>query len=305
LRQSAIWPLLAKATHMRYVQGYLMIRIIHTLGGCGGTILSRCIGVLPGIALFSEINPASIRRFSYLDPLYQDRNWIHLLEAAELERFSELDLEKAEAFREVIAALHVRAVETGRHLVLRDFNLVDFVGIPFCASPPQKLTLYAALPAAIPTRSVAFIRHPMDQWSSICKHEEVRDLTPSTFCNAYAAFLHELGDIPIHRYEDFVERPKSCLQAICEDLLLPFDPAFIDRFQSFDYVTGDFSRHQEKSISAPAKRSLPPQALEEFRACGTFKLILSATGYEELGTPGPLQKRANAGGTDSSSLGLA
>lgn len=273
-----------------------MIRIVHTLGGCGGTVLSRCIGVMPGVALLSEINPASARHLSHLDPIYQDRNWIHLLEAADLERFSALNLEDTDAFRELMATFHVRAVEAGRHLVIRDYNFVDFVGFPSYASPPQELTLYAALPAAVPTRSVAFIRHPIDQWSSLCKHEKVRDLTPSVFCNAYAAFLHELGDIPIHKYEDFVERPRSCLEAICDDLLLPFDPTFSERFQSFDYVTGDFSRHQEKSISAPTRRSLSPQALEEFRASGSFTLILSATGYPDPGTPSRLSDAARAGG---------
>ena len=142
--------------------------------------------------------------------------------------------------------------------------------------------MYAALPTAVPTRSVAFIRHPIDQWSSLCKHHEVLHLTPSDFCNAYVAFLRELGDIPIHKYESFVERPESCLQAICDDLSLPFDPGFSERFQSYDYVTGDFSRHQEKSISAPARRSIQPQALEEFHTCATYKLILSATGYQDL-----------------------
>jgi hypothetical protein len=51
-----------------------MIHIVHTLGGCGGTLLSRCIGVLPGVVLLSEINPASVKLFSQFDPLYQDEN---------------------------------------------------------------------------------------------------------------------------------------------------------------------------------------------------------------------------------------
>jgi hypothetical protein len=106
-------------------------------------------------------------------------------------------------------------------------------------------------------------------------------LSPSAFCDAYAAFLHELRDTPIHKYEDFVQCPESCLQAICADLSLPFDPTFTERFHSFDYVTGDFTRHQEKSISVPAKRCVPLETLKEFRVNGAFRRILEVTGYPE------------------------
>ena len=172
--------------------------------------MSRCIGVMPGVALLSEINPASVKLFSRFDPLYQDRNWIHLLEAADLERLSQLRMEETEAFRDAIATFHLRATESGRHLVLRDYSYIDFIGIPFCPNPPQKLMLYGALPAGIPTRSVALIRHPVDQWSSLRKHDLVGDvLHPAVFCDAYASFLDQLGDIPVHKYEDFVDNPPA------------------------------------------------------------------------------------------------
>jgi len=59
-----------------------MIRIVHSIGGCGGTVLSRCLGILPGVVLFSEINPLSVKLFPHFDPLYQDRNWFQLLDRA-------------------------------------------------------------------------------------------------------------------------------------------------------------------------------------------------------------------------------
>jgi hypothetical protein len=263
-----------------------MIHIIHTLGGCGGTVLSRCVGVLPGVALLSEINPASVKLFSHFDPLHQDKNWLHLLGPADTERFSHMDLGNVEAFRELMDVFHGRACEARRHLVLRDYNFVDFVGVPFTADPPRQLTLYAALPAGVPTRATAFIRHPIDQWSSLCKHERVRAvLTASAFCEAYAAFLEELENIPTFKYEDFVACPEVRLRAICEALALPFDPSFAERFHTFDYVSGDFSRHQEKSISPPARRRLPPQILDEFRSSAAFRRILRATGYAEPSAP--------------------
>jgi hypothetical protein len=249
---------------------------------------------LPGVALLSEINPASVKLFATFDPLYQDRNWLHLLGPADTERFSRMDLGNVKAFRELVDVFHIRAREAGRRLVLRDYSLVDFVRLPFTADPPRRLALYAALPAGVPTRAAAFIRHPVDQWSSLLKHEIVRAvLTPSVFCEVYAAFLEELGTIPVYKYEDFVEDPRMQLRAICGDLALPFDPSFTERFHTFDYVTGDFTRHHEKSISLPSRRKLSPETLDEFRSCAAFRRILRTTGYAELDAPEPLGRGAH------------
>src|SRR6266436_2054528 len=216
-----------------------MIRIIHTMGGCGGTLLSRCVGVLPGIALLSEINPGSVKLFPQFDPLYQDKAWLHLLGTTEADHFSKKDLGVIENFRELVGTFYDRASAAGRHLVLRDYNYVDFVGVPFRADPPRRLTLYTALPPALSTTSVAFVRHPIDQWLSLCKHQQVSNvLTPSVFCEAYAAFLEEFGTERVYKYEDFVQNPNSELRAICNDLALPFEPSFMERFHQFDSVTG-------------------------------------------------------------------
>ena len=69
-----------------------MIRLVHNLGGCGGTLLSRCLGVLPRVALFSEINPLSVNLFAPFHPLYQDREWVQLLKEQDYETFLNVDL---------------------------------------------------------------------------------------------------------------------------------------------------------------------------------------------------------------------
>ena len=261
-----------------------MIRIIHTMGGCGGTLLSRCVGVLPGVALLSEINPGSLKLYPQFDPLYQDKTWLHLLGTNDADNFSEKDLGITENFRELIGAFHDRARVGGRHLILRDYNYIDFVGIPFIADPPRRMMLYKALPHGIPTTSVAFIRHPIDQWLSLCKHEPVRAvLKPSYFCEAYAAFLQEFGTKRVYKYEDFVQHPDTELRAICGDLALPFEPSFIEKFDKFDSVTGDLARLRERAISAPKKKVVPPASMDEFRSNPSFRYILQATGYADRG----------------------
>jgi hypothetical protein len=259
-----------------------MIRIIHTMGGCGGTLLSRCVGVLPGVALLSEINPGSVKLYPQFDPLYQDRTWLHLLGTTEADDFSKKDLGIIENFRELIGVFHDRACAAARHLILRDYNYVDFVGIPFIADPPRRLMLYTALPQGLSTTSVAFVRHPIDQWLSLCKHEHVRAvLKPSVFCEAYATFLQEFGTKRVYKYEDFVQNPDTELRAICSDLVLPFEASFIEKFVKFECVTGDLTRLREQAISAPKKKVLPPALMDEFRSSTHFRYILQATGYAD------------------------
>jgi hypothetical protein len=58
-----------------------------------------------------------------------------------------MDLGNVEAFRELVDVFYARASEAGRHLVLRDYSYVDFVGVPYTAYPPRRFKLYRALPA--------------------------------------------------------------------------------------------------------------------------------------------------------------
>lgn len=270
------------ATAPMYAPERRLIRIIHTLGGCGGTILSRCVGVLPDVALLSEVNPGSVNLFPRFHPLFQDSAWLHLLDAAQSEYFSKKDLGMVDTFRELVGAFHDRATASGRHLVIRDYNYVDFVGVPFLLTPPGSLMLYPALPLSISTVAVAFVRHPIDQWLSLCKHWQVRDaLTPAAFCEAYDAFLIALGTTRVYRYEDFVRNPATELRAMCRDLDLPFEASFIERFHHFDSVTGDMTRLRDRRISAPARSERFTEVRKEFRASHSFGKILLATGYAE------------------------
>jgi hypothetical protein len=257
-----------------------MIRVVHTLGGCGGTLLSRCLGVLPGVALLSEINPFSVKLFPHFDPLHQDRNWLHLLEAADLEKFSRMNLGAFDAFRDLLCTFHDRAEKLGRHLVLRDYNYVDFIGVPYIENPPRKRTMCRALPEGAPVSAIAFIRHPVDQWFSLRKHEHVKAvLTPAIFLGGYVAFLQDLGGIPVFRYEDFVRDPHAELGKMCRELDLEFDPEFEQRFFGYDHVTGDFSRHHERKISLSERKAVPEAVLEEFCSNPHFQTVLWLTGY--------------------------
>lgn len=261
-----------------------MIRLVHNLGGCGDTLLSRCLGVLPRVALFSEINPLSVNLFDQFHPLHQDREWVHLLKGKDYEDFSSVDLTQACDFRRLILCLYHRCTESGRHLVLRDYNFVEFIGIPFVCDPPCRRNIYTALPSHVPSAAVAFLRHPVDQWASLCKHAQVAAvLTPTVFMRAYANFLDNLRGVPIFRYEDFVRNPCDELRRMCATLRLDFDSSFIDKFAGFDGLTGDFTRHSETQISFPQPKRLPETVIREFLAAPDFKRAMGVGSYSFVG----------------------
>lgn len=259
-----------------------MIRILHSLGGCGGTLLSRCLAVMPRVALLSEVNPLAVHLFPAFNPLYQDQHWLHLLTDDDVQRLSAVDLSQTEGFRDMVDTLYGRAASAGRLLVIRDYNYVEFVGIPFLDRPPMRRVIYDALPEGVSTRRIAFVRHPIDQWLSLCKHGQLRSLLkPGNFCDAYAAFLKDLGGTPIFKYEDFVADPEGQMLRICAELKIPFDATFRDRFQTFSFVTGDFSREADTMISMSREARRPDRILEEFRSSPKFEVVLNSLDYEE------------------------
>jgi hypothetical protein len=258
------------------------LRLIHTLGGSGSTLLSRCLAVLPGVALLSEVNPAAVKLFPSFDPLYQDANWLHLLTNSDVERFSGMDLGQTETFRALIQVFYDRARSSNRHLVIRDYNYVEFIGAPYTTTPPRRMLLRDALPSAIPTSSIALIRHPTDQWISLSKHLQPSDVSPRAFCDAYAAFLRELGTTPVFKYEEFIANPEDQFRSMCRHLHLPFAPSFKEDFHQFDGVTGDLSRLRDQSIALPPRKSVPPEVMEEFQSADSFHFILANTGYQHM-----------------------
>jgi hypothetical protein len=257
-----------------------MLRLIHNLGGCGGTLLSRCIGVLPDVALLSEVNPASVNLYASFDPLYQDATWLHLLTETDREYFSRLNLQEVGNFRALIQLFYDRARARHQHLVIRDYNYIEFIGVPFCTHPPGRMALPAALPRDIAAVSIALIRHPVDQWLSLGSHQSPGSgVSPAAFCDAYMRFLNELGETPVYKYEEFIADPEAQFRAICEHLRLPFRPSFLERFHQFDSVTGNLVRLRDPSITLPARKVVAAEVMDAFRTSAAFHSILSKTGY--------------------------
>lgn len=244
--------------------------------------MSRCLGSLPAVALFSEINPQATKLFPAFDPMYQDREWVKLLQESDYQEFRTLDLGVHSVFGRLVERLYTRSRSTGRRLILRDYNYIDFIGLPFIETPPRRLSLLECLPPAVELCSIAFVRHPVDQWASLCKHSVVADLlTPGYFCDSYAEFLSQVDGMAVYRYEDFLREPRRQLERMCSDLDLPFDEHVLARFAEYRGVTGDLSRLEDRSIENASPRSISREHYTQFLHSRSYASILDNLGYAE------------------------
>ncbi len=188
--------------------------VIRNLGGCGSTILARVIAALPEVVLLSETNPRSSALYNgYMNPIVQVRNWLPEL-ASSISTFDEHELGYPPRFGELLECLHSEAEKLGLNLVIRDFNYVDFIGIPFVWPVPNDSSLDLAVAGRFCLSAIVVVRHPADQLASLRSHRAMQgNLNAEHYLNSYFAFLRAMKGAPSFRYEDIVTRTRSLFSA--------------------------------------------------------------------------------------------
>lgn len=188
----------------------------------GGTLLARCLASLPAVMLFSEVNPrrwpgAGNGRYTLNA---QARAW-HGIEL------------RAQGFADGASELAAYAAREGKHLVFRDWSVIDFVPMKENGfKPAGRFSAWDALAVLPQVRAFGFIRDAIDVWiSNGCRDDFFR------YYRAYLEALIGLG-IPIYRYEDFCADPDLFMQRLCAEMGLPYDPGY-QAFHRVGAVTGD------------------------------------------------------------------
>jgi hypothetical protein len=215
-----------------------IIRILHSLARSGGTIVSRCLGCMDGVALLSEVHPTLGGEFN--DPVRQAREWygVHNLHETE--------------FVDSIAEIAYRLEEQGKALVLRSWDHVDFVPCSHNRGKkiPRRSTLSEALRERFDLREVSLTRDMGDQFASLEKFGEpcnVGDLHGGRVAfEMQMSDSYTLGRVPIEEYENFVTNPERALRHICSALALPYDWQWEDKWHSYVNVTGDIENQRER-----------------------------------------------------------
>lgn len=153
----------------------------------GGTLVSRCLGCMNGVALLSEIHPAGVR---YFNPLNQAHHWFQLLTPWDLEHIAQ---GSGLSFSDAIGLINQRCREQGKHLVLRDWGHLDFTAVPFLDTPSYRLTLADVLAGEFSVVHTAVVRHPADQkLSALC--ERLKIPFDSTYKARWSSYDKITGD---------------------------------------------------------------------------------------------------------------
>ncbi|MDZ4735736.1 MAG: hypothetical protein SGJ07_05250 [Rhodospirillaceae bacterium] len=255
------------------------VRVLLHLARTGGTLISRCLASMAGVAVLSEIHPAGAAiHYPVYDPVEQAMRWYGLVDEGERAR---LGRTTPECFADAIALIRERAEARGLALVIRDWTQLDYLGAPFRRETAARSETIAALEDRFEIRSFATVRHPIGQWLSLRRIPGTKELTLEGFLAGYRRFAEDAVAMGFVRYEDFTAAPEVGLRQIATGLALPYDPSFVDRWTEYRHMTGDTPAADESTRRiAPAEaRPLPPGLVERFAAIADFNLAIGMLGY--------------------------
>ena len=252
------------------------VRSIHHFGASGGTLISRCIALMPNVTLLSEIDPLSYLGLSR-DPVqrhtFRPTDLIHAGRVA----LRPIDDATAQAtFAAGLGALHQALCAEGHQLVLR-----DHAHSQFCSDvdPGGRPTLYEMLKNEHAVRSIVTVRHPLDSFLSLIANrwQHFSPFTLEEYARRYQLFLDRHSDLEIVRYEEVVADPDAALQHICSVLELDFIPGTASLLNVVR-MSG-MSGRQSRGISSRPRRPIPKEISRQFATSPGFAKLCRRLEY--------------------------
>ncbi len=207
--------------------------VLHNMPRSGGTLVSKCLGVMQSHALLSEIHPYAQHALSF-NALRQAQAWHGLLE--------DLNWQKTK-FVDAITHLEQALKKANQKLILRDWSHVDYLGPPVTNTPENRPKLLEVLSPHFEIRSIQLVRHPLDTWLSLRRLDLIKKhkIDIRQFLTAYRLYLDKTKSDTRLVYEDFLKAPSEQLEHVCNNVGLNYDGTYQDRWFDFDKVTGDTS----------------------------------------------------------------
>lgn len=246
----------------------------------GGTLISKCIGSMNGVALLSEVHPFTSS--GQFNPLQQANDWLGVDVQEELRAIAKT---QGTTWLEAICLIH-RCVEAqGRRLIVRDWSHLDFTGVPWI-EPSYKTTTAEVLARNFKINQAFTVRHPIDQWISLSKLEVIAGkLHIATFMKGYRAFAEAAAKTDFTRYEDFTTEPETEVKKISSNLGIEYDEHFLHNWSQFTKITGDVpkvgeGRGTESMKIEPLKPYTPTSKMRKaFENSPDYFPSLEALGY--------------------------
>jgi len=256
-------------------------RVIHGLGGPSFIQFSKCIAVLPDVALLTDMHALGMNIFS---PLDLAQTWFKLFEPEEWEvlkrRSPTLD------FIHIAGRIHDRLAEQGKTMVMTDWCHLDYVGQPFLPVPSYELHTVKRLKEQFDVREVFVTRHPLAQWHSYCRETNVSEhVSAEEFFRDYLHFAKDAVAGFHVRLEDFAEDPDACLKKVCAHLDISFDESYRDEWSFYRNVTGDaitqtIEQRGTEEIEAPLPTNLDADLMAAAESTQEYADILDILGYD-------------------------
>ena len=248
------------------------IRTIHHFACTGGTLICKCIAAMPNTQLLSEVDPLSTMLQSK-EPQFAPTDLITLMQQSTRGVEPELVIE---LFLKNLKVIHSESVRLGQRLILRDHAHGHFC---LGAAIPDRPDFLQIVAVRFETLSLVTVRHPLDSFLSM-EALGWLNFSPRTFdeyCKRYIAFINVYKEVPIIRYEDFVQTPNDIMNNICELLKIPFNDQFTDLFGVFS-LTGDSGR-KGNSIALRPRRPVSKELAAEVAASENYDILCNRLQY--------------------------
>jgi len=227
------------------------IRMIHHFACSGGTLISKCIATSPNTVLFSEIDPLGTHHFAKPQRPFFTTDMLADLHYSPRPLPAQV---RIDYFIAGLGSLYRSLSDLGQHIVLRDHAHSHFC---MGASIPDRPDLGQMARQVAPVRAVLTVRHPLESFASMQANKFVHFIpgTMTEYCHRYQVFLDTHADVPLLRYEDFLEAPRDVLGQMLT--ILDLQPvAEFEQLATLFRLSGDSGRGGEKIAPRPRRRTM-------------------------------------------------
>jgi hypothetical protein len=248
------------------------IRFLLALDGAGAPLVTQCLGAMSGIAMLSRIHPAAENPNN---PLEQAYKWFGLVDDSDLDR---LRAQPDWPYHEIMQMIAERAEQKGQILIIGDRSNDDFVADKPVSELPGIFLHPTVLESRFTPKSVALVRHPVDQW--IHQQNQLGPNAPrlEIFMRGYRRFSECLDGIGIVRFEDFLSDPASVLKAICNHLDAPYNADWETNWREYNSV---ISEPSVKRPEGAAEVAFTDEIIQAFIANADYAPTLEKLGYAD------------------------
>lgn len=248
------------------------IATIHELPGAGGSHICRILSAIPSVMLFSEVNPRSQHIY---DLGQQLRDW-HKFNG-DLDQAC-IEGDKNERFKLLVSLCVQHSVQRNMVAVFRDWSFADFIATPYVDCVTNVLSLLRTIPEGCDVKSIALVRHPVDQAVIMAGQIESLGVSLEAISKGILSFAKEVVHLDYLKVEEFQNNSQGFIADCCRKLGLEFDGECLNRWVYVKNITGNAVLDRE---SLGQCRILSPRTLSRLTDLPSLREACDLLGYKK------------------------